>query len=362
MMPRIMHWNIMFRMALIFATALATRQTAEIPPHHTEIARLLALGGDGFRVHHTVHFLIASDSDESVVHPLADRLEVTYQAVMRFCDDIQLLTHPPPQLLPVLLFNRYSDYERYAGKVGFRDPATPGFYHSPSNTVAICNLLDLPKLREISKRIEQAEAQPDSAVPRERITEWRSRRDAIAETFNRLVIQHEAAHQIQFNVGVLSRSADNPDWLVEGLACQFEVPPPDAVNQLRLADFREALGVKPDAVNIEEADLRAAWSNGRFISLVDLVAGGDFNDLDVDKRTGRYAQAWALVNYLHRHRGDAFARYMRRIAVRPPNERTNQQQRIADFEAEFGLPDDTFERDWLNSIFKLPFDPHHVGR
>ena len=240
-MPRIVHRKAIYRSAAIIATTLATCSPAQVPPEKTESARLLALAGEHFSVHRTDHFLIASDGDEGIVNPLADRLEATYQAVVRFGDDIKLPIHPPPEPLPVLLFNRHSDFERYAGVVGFNDHSAPGFYHPRNNTAAFCNVLDLPQLRDISQRIEQAEAP-------ERIIDWRSQRDAIVETFNHLVIQHEAAHQVLFNIGVLSSDADNPDWLVEGLACQFEVPSRDAVNQMRLADFREAIAASPGAV------------------------------------------------------------------------------------------------------------------
>ncbi|MEK7756056.1 MAG: DUF1570 domain-containing protein, partial [Planctomycetota bacterium] len=235
-----MHRKTIFRSVSIIATAVATCSPAQVPPEKTESARLLALGGERFSIRRTDHFLIASDGDEGAVNPLADRLEAAYQAVVRFAEDMKLPIHPPSDPLPVLLFNRHSDFERYAGSVGFKDPAAPGFYHPRNNTAAFCNVLDLPQLRDISQRIEQAEAP-------ERIIDWRSQRDAIVKTFNRLVIQHEAAHQVLFNTGVLSRDADNPDWLVEGLACQFEVSSRDAVNQMRLADFREALAAAPTA-------------------------------------------------------------------------------------------------------------------
>ncbi len=328
---------------------------AQVPPEKVEIAQLLAPSGEGFSIHRTEHFLIASDGDDPVVNPLADRLEAVYQAVVRFADALKLPTHPPSDPLPVLLFNRHSDFERYAGSVDFKDPAAPGFYHPRNNTAAFCNVLDLPQLREISRRIEQAEAP-------ERINKWKSQRDAIVETFNCLVIQHEAAHQVLFNTGVLSREADNPDWLVEGLACQFEVPSPNAVNQLRLADFREALAAAPDADNVASSAISAAHSDKRFLSLTDLVADDEFNVGDESKRTFRYAQAWALVDYLHRTRGAELAAYLRRSAARPPNERTHGQNRIVEFQLVFGPPDQAFEKLWVEYVLRLPFDTRQAGR
>ena len=57
---------------------------------------------------------------------------------------------------------------------------------------------------------------------RAQIVNWRARRDAIVEQHDRLVLRHEAAHQLFYRFGVHQRSAANPVWLVEGLACQFE--------------------------------------------------------------------------------------------------------------------------------------------
>jgi len=356
-MPRFIQRTASFRSVAILATLVASSATAEVEQNRTESARLLTLGGEGFSIHRTDHFLIVSDCNAGTVIPLADQLEATYLAVVRFCGEIRLPIHLPPQLLPVLLFNRHSDFERYAHRVGFDDPAAPGFYHPQDNTAAFCNLRDLPEVRKISQRIDQAEAQRDSRVAPERITEWRSQRDAIVETFNRLVIQHEAAHQVLFNTGVLSREADNPDWLVEGLACQFEVSSPDSVNQMRLADFRDALGAAPNTVEINDAALRSAQSDGRFLSLVDLVADDKFNTAEVNSRTSRYAQAWALVGYLRRTRGDAFSAYLRLIGGRPPIVNADRLQRIGEFESVLGPLDWAFEQVWVVSVLKLHFDP-----
>jgi len=339
----------------VVLAAFATCSPAQVPPEKTEIARLLALGGERFSIHRTEHFVIASDGDESVVTPLADRLEGVYQAVVRFAEDLKLPTRPPSQPLPVLLFDRHSDFERYARAVGFADPSVPGFFHLRNNTAAFCNVRDLPQLRDILRRIEQAEATGH-------INDWRSQHDAIVEKFNRVVIQHEAAHQVLFNIGVLSRDADNPDWLVEGLACQFEVSTPNAVNQMRLADFREAYAATQRAVNAAASDGSALRSDQRLLSLADLVADDEFNVVDESKRTIRYAQAWALVDYLHRTHGEALAAYLRCIVARASNAPSDRQRRITEFQSVFGPIDQAFEQHWIESVLKLPYDPHQAGR
>ncbi len=341
----------------ILAASAAISMSTEVDRDKVETTRLLALGGEGFSIHRTDHFLIASDSNADRVYPLADRLETTYLAVGRFCEEMKLPIPPLPRKLPVLIFNRHSDFERYAHKVGFHDPVAPGFYHPQDNTVAFCNLLDFPKLRAISLKIEQAEMLPDSHAMREQIKQWRSQRDAIIETFNRLVIQHEAAHQIWFNIGVLSREVEYPTWLVEGLACQFEVSSQDDVNQMRLADFREALGVAPDAKAIEEASLSDAKAAKRFLSLEELVADEEFDVADENWRRFQYSQAWALVAYLSRTRRQAIKDYLRSISEHKNAEHSYRGQRIAQFESIFGSIDQKFERSWIDYVLDLPLNP-----
>jgi hypothetical protein len=354
--------------ALLVATALLPAHTSAGPPvggspDEAYAARLLALGGEGFRIRGTDHFSIASDGEDSVAASVGERLEATYRAVVRFCDELRLPVHPPSQPLPVLLFNRNADFERYARTVGFADASAPGFYHAGSNIAAFCNVLDLPKVREISRRIDQAQSQRDPPTPPERIPESQSQRDAFVEVFNRLVVQHEAAHQVLFNIGVLLRDADNPEWLMEGLACQFEVLPREAesdghpVNQMRLADFRDAVGVPPCSTLVDEQSLRNSLSEGRLVPLADLVAGAKIVTPDAAKTVFRYAQAWALVDYLCRTRPDSFAAYLRLIAARPRNEPADKQHRTDKFALAFGPLNESFEHAWVGYVLKLPFDP-----
>jgi len=81
---------------------------------------------------------------------------------------------------------------------------------------------------------------------------------------------------------------------------------------------------------------------------------------DGSKRTFRYAQAWALVDYLHRTRREALASYLRRISAQTSNERTDRQHRITEFQSVFGTLDQAFEQLWIESVLNLPFDPRQA--
>src|SRR5690606_18797083 len=49
-------------------------------------------------------------------------------------------------------------------------------------------------------------------------------RKLVSAPFNIATVVHEATHQMAFNSGMHTRLADNPLWLVEGMAMFFETP------------------------------------------------------------------------------------------------------------------------------------------
>ena len=195
----------------------------------------------------------------------------------------------------------------------------------------------------------------------------RSGRDAIVERFNRLVIQHEATHQMFFNLGVHVHGADNPTWLVEGLACQFEVPQtrlakgPGRVNQMRLGDFREAVGVPPETKSLSNVAYRAAFETRRLIPLGDFVGDRDAFGRDGNRTAFRYAQAWALVYYLSREHREALAAYLGQLSTRVPGRIAGPERESEDFEVAFGPLDDAFQRAWVSYMLKLRFDRKEAG-
>jgi hypothetical protein len=68
----------------------------------------------------------------------------------------------------------------------------------------------------------------------------------------------------------------------------------------------------------------------------------------------RYAQAWALVFYLHRQHREQFAEYVRSVAKRPAGLVLENEEEIRDFEAVFGPINDEFEQGWLKFVLSLP--------
>ena len=340
----------------------------------------------GFKVLETEHFRLVYDTTGAIVAPLVDRLEATYEAVRRFCEMSGLNPKAPASRLEVVLFDRYEDFAPYARTAGVSAASVAGFYDPESNTAAFCNVLDTPDLRRITQKIEQIRQQISEAAAGE--SECRQRpesrqeseqtaaklsaeHDALADRFNRLVIQHEVAHQVLHNLGVYVHNESVPPWLLEGLACQFEGALPGeldggtpGVNRMRLADLREALGVPPGARSVSGDAYAKALESGRFTPLVDLVSKPELMAKDDGNLAVRYAQSWALVHYLH-HKDEkafnAFVKYLRERSAWQPPIHIGPELEFTAFRVAFGEPDEFFQRQWLDYVLKLPFDSAKAG-
>ncbi len=347
------------------------------------IARLHEVAGEHFRIRETDHFTIAYNTHYNALRPLVGRLEGTYDAVWRFCRANDLVAEAPTRRLEVVLFDRYEEYLRYAAGVGVAAGSMAGFYHPRTNLATFCNMHNSPVLAGLAKEILRVEAdlsrsnagtapKPKNRARRQllqrTVANLRAQQDALVKRFNRFVIQHEVAHQFLFNLGLHVRGGKNPVWLVEGLGCQFEVPQSDGagklkrVNQSRLGDFREALGIPTDAGRVSPDLYMPAATNKRWLTLVELIGLEEMFGKRNDEVAYRYAQAWALVYYLYREHRGPFIKYLQRLGTRRPGESFDRQQEIAEFESHFGKPDAAFEGAWVNFTLKLRFDRREAGR
>lgn len=340
-------------------------------------------GFEGFKIRKSDHFVIAFDTPYAELQPLIGRIEGTYRAILEFCKGERLPAPRPAERVRILFFDRFDDFISAAASSGLTTDDITGFYDPNLHVSVFCSVRANPWLAQINRRIAQTEERLQGfhggAVPagaslrhqrdlRKALSELRTRRDVLTEKFNRNVVQHEVAHQMFFTLGVHVQGAYNPLWLVEGLACVFEVPQPGAggprlrITHGRLGDLREAAGVPPHARSISDADYEAALRAGSLVPLVELV----FSDTglagpDANLRFG-YAQAWALVFYLHREHREAFDGYLQAVSGRQPGEPGGPARERREFEAAFGLLDGAFQRRWLNYMLKLRLDRHEAGR
>jgi len=369
--------SVFFAIGVLAAAGQDLAKNAPLVRDVPTVAKLIALRPDRFHALDTDHFTIVTDAPHETIRPLTARLESTHAAIMRFCAAMKLPIKPLPTRLAILLFDRFDEFVAYAEKAGVSPGTAAGFYDQSTNVAAFANVLNGPALAPLHREIESLNLRLRALLRRStgsatatsrgddltnRIHALRSQQDAFVERFNRLVLQHEAAHQVFFNVGVHVRGADNPIWLVEGLACQFEVPQSDlggdlkSVNQMRLGDLREALRVARDVRDEAKIDFRAVCESGSLMPLAELVVADSLSGADSTASAARYAQAWSLVYFLQKDRRDAFSTYLARFVVQPAGEVFDSKAELGAFQRVFGPLDDWFVRDWLGLSLRLRFE------
>jgi len=307
-----------------------------------------------------------------------NRLEGTYDAVVRVGRYYGFAMDDLAEPLRVILVERHDDFSALADRVGIDAGAAAGFYDPGSNLAIFGNIVNSPALSDLSRQIEQlgqrikrerrqdrrgASANTQAGAQERDLSRLLLQRDAIVERFNRLVLQHEAAHQVLFNVGVHGRASDNPAWLVEGLAMQFEVSQSSAhkglhrVNQMRLADLRESAGIGLGEEKVSDDAYTSAFKEHGLVPLAELIRDDGVFEGSGEHVETVYAQAWALVFFLARTQKDAFSAYLARVAARPPQVSVEPQQELSCFSEFFGPVDEAFQREWLEYIVRLRFDP-----
>ncbi len=339
--------------------AAPTTALPERPPPHVR----LGVAGGPFRVHRTEHFVVSHNTSTTVLRGLLNRLDRAYEAVMKFAD-ARGLVDPARRAIPleVLFFDSYEEYGAFARTRGENADVTAGFYHSKDNVAVFYNTLNRPDVADISRQLEGARTQMlamrnegrngGSAELRQlqrQIDVWQTQRDAFVDQANRMVLMHEAAHQCLFNLGVHARGAANPTWLVEGLACLFEVPQNVSggvaarVNAHRLTDMRSACGAAEEEARAAKPDESACI--GPF-SLRDFVSTpGRVGDRSRGDISSLYAESWAVVFFLQSEHPEQFTQYLRSIRARRPDRIATGPEELALFEKSFEASADELGRD-----------------
>ena len=370
-------WLLLSSFFLLAIPAWATPPT-NAEPYDDLARRLRSIAGEGHQLLDTGHFIIWFDTPRELVTPLVGRLEGTYNAILAFCEMSSIPVEPLERRMGVVLFDDQAEFSRYRVQAGVASSSIAGFYSPQTNLSVFGNTLNRDDFRQVTTLIEDSVSElralggSSARGGRQQalevqIASLRAQRDALVERFNRFVIQHEAAHQLFFNLGVHVPGADNPAWLVEGLACQFEIPQGrrdgilGRINHVRLADLRESLGMKNAERRLGADRLRAALAGGRLLPLRRLVSESDVFSAGPSELVYRYAQAWSLVFYLHRAHRDSFVRYLLRLRDLPPGQPYTPERRLAEFSELIGDPDEAFERLWADYMARVRFDPKEAG-
>ena len=242
--------------------------------------------GHRYAVSSSEHFVAVHDPNSG--SDWAERMETLYRTFRSSMRVRGISTSNPQVTMVAVIFRNRGDYFDYFAQRGKTLPKTTmGHYEQDSNRVYLFDA---------------------------------SRSQAVLDT-----VVHEATHQTAYNVGVHRRRAEQPSWLVEGLAMMFETPGMreawsiqsrgSRINRERLDRFREYLERRP-----EDALMRMVASDRSFRSTA----------LDA------YAEAWVLSFYLFETRSQDYSRYLARVASRPPFSAYSARERVADFMSAFG--------------------------
>ena len=138
-------------------------------------------------------------------------------------------------------------------------------------------------------------------------------------------IIHEATHQTAYNVGVHRRFAEQPRWLVEGLAMMFEAR--------GVWDARSSFG-RDDRINAGRLyDFRNGLEQRSSSTIRQLVAS---DQLFRTSARQAYAEAWTLSFFLSETRPTEYSNYLARVAARKAFSKYSARARLADFVKAFG--------------------------
>ena len=175
----------------------------------------------------------------------------------------------------------------------------------------------------------------DPSVPHQERLKLKNKCVRWSDWMNLEVIQHEATHAIQFNIGIFPKYGSIGKWMTEGLCVQFEVAPGvaggslGAINYGRLKDWHQMYG---------EQGQNVPW---QFVKNEILSQSMGYND---------YVMGWAINYYLRKEHSEGYGEWMRLIANDDGRMWANgnaMAQWLEDFERIFGQVNE----EWVKTMF-----------
>jgi hypothetical protein len=275
------------------------------------------------------HFIAYSNADDEFAAMRLNNCELIYDFFFEHFRKKGFRIHEPPSKLMVAVFDSQSGMEAYIGQ---RMPtAVTGLYHPKSNRLVV---YDYAKNRdfEAGKRQARADARRiGSDLDRRRYIDTLNRRASEFRTEANIgTVMHEVAHQLSFNCGMLSREADVPFWVAEGLATYCEATDNGAWQGIGEPN--------PERIHAITGPVRG---QGPFIKLQDLVTRDDWMR-DTKTALLAYGQSWALFKMLMEERPAQLRRFLE-----ANYSRRTPEHRAADFATAFGTEVDRLELRYL---------------
>ena len=323
-------WPLVLRLGVLMAplacagngAVQAPALLAPLPTDADSVARLRQVAGEGARRFETEHFSLVHTASAHSVCKLGARLEAVYRAHVRLARELRIPVRRPTHKLEVLLFGTYEEFRAHQRRIGSAGEEILGFYEPVANRAVFFDLATYPPVADLYE-----------LRPNLRDREWIRRRELSrrlrhnTQALNGQVIQHEAAHQIQVNLGFLP-AAGAPSWLAEGLAQLFELPFTEegatlalSINRYRLYEFGE----------LHACDTEALGELRRMVGAESAWRGGE-----------DYPWAWALTSHLYIRQRGRFAEYVRSVAQETGSPASEPAARLDAFERCFGPLDESF--------------------
>jgi hypothetical protein len=217
-----------------------------------------------------------------------------------------------------------------------------GYYDQRSNRVS---LYDDPLEEALAAAAAKLEPRHGIASPRETKSVAKqveaNSKATDSTTMSRETAMHEAIHQLAFNSGLHSRLGNNPIWVVEGLAMQFE--------RGRDGYVKTKTSQRVSVPRLENFETYRK-KNRQGGALAQMIASDEgFKSRPLDN----YGEAWLFTNYLIETRAQKFGWYLQTLAARNPLDAYPEEERLRDFQANFGDDLAWLEVEYLRYAEKL---------
>ncbi len=308
---------------------------AELPLNEESLAEMRRIAGPDSKVMLKPHFVMVYTSTQQEAQKLAARLESVYRWKIQFMRMMNRPVQRPESKLEIFYFGEHKDFQAISGA----PPGVAGFYRPDERRSYFFDFATHPY---IAPAVERAK---DKNTPWRERQRLRNRISRFCERQNLEVIQHEAGHHIDFNIGLfpnngLTRKASIPLWLVEGTTMLFEVPPSSAgaslgvMNHARLNELRTVWGRHPLSV--------AEWK--RFI-----IDNQMWRQPPKGNEAHSYCLGWGLVYYLWKEHRAGYATYCQVVYDREEDVEMTNAEREKEFEDIFGRVDEK----WVERFYKF---------
>jgi hypothetical protein len=309
---------------------------ADLPVDQESLDDMKRIAGPEAKVLLKPHFVMVYTSSTDAAQKLGARLEAIYRWKIQFMNMIQRPVIKPASKLEIYYFGTHKEFQNISGA----DLGIAGFYRPDDRRSYFFDFETHPALANVVKEAK------DPNTPWQRRQRLRNRIRRFCENQNLEVIQHEAGHHIDFNIGLfpnngLRRKASIPLWLVEGTTMMFEVPPSSAgaslgvLNHLRLNEVRTIWGKHPLSVT--------EWK--RFI-----IDNGMWQNPPGGRGTAAsYCLGWSLVYYLWREHRAGYGQYCKAVYDREEDVEMSNSEREKEFEDIFGRVDEA----WIKDFYKF---------